>query len=102
MLSENDLQSSTSLTHYIQNVADSNVLPEVWIPEMWHPDRKTGKIRRHLLTSEKLTSDQSTTLTTDTEQPSSAYRSSTLLPSSEEGMTTDENSADVIFQSDCQ
>ncbi|CAF0885287.1 unnamed protein product [Adineta steineri] len=69
-LTENEMQSSTDLTYYIQNVVDINNVPEIWSPELWHPDMKTGKIRKHRLTNEKHSPDLSTTITTEFGQPS--------------------------------
>ncbi|CAF0781907.1 unnamed protein product [Adineta ricciae] len=98
IVTENDIQSSTSLTNYIQNVADNNSIPEIWTPELWHPDSKTGKIRRHRLASERNLSDGSTTtITTALEQPSYSLPSSSFIPVSETDIGTEENIPDTDF-----
>lgn len=47
---ENESQSTTTYSNYIQNVADSNVseneVLEVWTPERWQVDKKTGKMQK--------------------------------------------------------
>ncbi|UJR26848.1 hypothetical protein I4U23_008160 [Adineta vaga] len=94
---EIEIQSSTSLTHYIQNVADNNSKPEVWTPELWHSDSKTGKIRRHRLANEKTLSDESTTTISVSEQPSYSLPSSIVLPVSEADIKTEDYSPDIVF-----
>ncbi len=101
VLSENTMQSITSLTNYIQNVVDHNTndkdVPEVWSPELWHPDSKTGKIKKHSLGNEKKSPvEEPTTTKSECEQPSYNLPSSTFLPLSEEENEIEENSQTIV------
>ncbi|CAF3448203.1 unnamed protein product [Rotaria sp. Silwood1] len=97
---ENENKSTTTVTNYIQNVANTNVsdndVPEVWSPELWHTDSKTGKIKKHRLPHDQPPpQEEPITITTEPEQSSYSLQPGVLLPVEEEESETEEDNTVV-------
>ncbi|CAF4560769.1 unnamed protein product, partial [Rotaria sp. Silwood1] len=102
---ENENKSTTTVTNYIQNVANTNVsdndVPEVWSPELWHTDSKTGKIKKHRLPHDQPPpQEEPITITTEPEQSSYSLQPGVLLPVEEEESETEEDKVISAIEKD--